>query len=52
MEIVLIFCLPILRLYLHVSSSCDIVRDEWWPAAAAADDLPPHTLPHTRPVLD
>ena len=40
-------------LYLHASSSCHIVRDEWWPAAAAADDSTPHTLSqsHTRSVL-
>ena len=36
------FCLPIIRLYPHASASCHIVRDEWWPAAAVADDSPPH----------
>ena len=45
------FCLPIIRLYLHASSYCHIVRDEWWPAAAAEYDSSPYTLPHT-PVLD
>ena len=38
-------CLPIIRLYLHASSSCHTVRNEWWPAAAAADNSPAHTLP-------
>ena len=35
--------LPIIRLCLHVSSSCHIVRDEWWTAAAAAG--------HSTPIL-
>ena len=28
----------VIRVYFHISSSCHIVRDEWWTAAAAADD--------------
>ena len=54
LTIVLKCFLLIIRLYPHASSSCHILRDEWWPTAAAADDSPPHTLnqPHTRSVLD
>ena len=35
------FQLSIIRLYLHVSSSYHTMRDEWWPAAAAAGDSTP-----------
>ena len=35
-----------------IVSSRHIVRDEWWPAAVAADEQPRHTLPHTRPILN